>query len=142
MQKPDQEKTAGNGNPTSTPAGMSDRRKREPDGWARLFRHLTLVIYPALILYVLLFAALANAAQRAALAKPFGQTLAERAGSAGLRAFLPIMFSGVLIGALGVALSHRRSRRRFDYNYQTQVGLLILSAGGLLIYFLLRDCLI
>ena len=33
------------------------------------------------------------------------------------------MFSGVLIGALGVALSHRRSRRRLDYNYQTQVGL-------------------
>lgn len=125
--------------PAPCKPGTRDRRKRKPDGWAKLFRHLTLVIYPVLIIYVLSFVALASEDQRLALAKPFGQTLAERAGSAGLQAFLPIMITGVVIGALGVALSRRRARRRSDYNYQTQLVLILLSVGGLVIYFFVRE---
>ena len=63
----------------------------------------------------------------------------ERAASAGLQAFLPIMLAGLAIGVLGLLLSRKRARRRSDYNYQTQLILIILSVGGLLIYFFARD---
>lgn len=133
------EQAAGSGAPMTRKPETMDRRKRKPDGWARLFRYLTLVIYPVLILYVLIFVMVASEDQRAAMAKQFGQTVAERAGSAGLQAFLPIMVTGVVIGALGLLLSRKRARRRSDYNYLTQLVLIILSVGGLLIYFFVRD---
>ena len=44
----------------------------------------------------------------------------------------------MLIGAVGLALSRLRARRRSDYNYKTQLILVILSVGGLVAFFLLR----
>ena len=135
-------RVAGNGSSTPYKSGMPDRRKREPDRWARLFRYLTVLIYPVLILYVLIFVAMGSEDQRAAVAKRIGQTTAERAASAGLQAFLPIMLAGVAIGILGMLLSRRRARRRTDYSYQTQLILIILSACGLLVYCFVRDVLV
>ena len=125
--------------PTPYKPGMPDRRKRKPDPWARVFRYMTLLIYPVLIAYVLIFVGVASEDQRAAMAKQIGQTAGERAASAGLQAFLPIMLAGLAIGVLGLLLSRKRARRRSDYNYQTQLILIILSVGGLLIYFFARD---
>ena len=51
---------------------------------------------------------------------------------------LPLLLAGVLIGVVGLVLSRKRARRRFDYNYQTQLLLVILSVGGLAVFFFLR----
>ena len=46
--------------------------------------------------------------------------------------------SSVAFGIGGMALSKFRARRRSDYNYQTQLLLIILSVGGLLVFFALQ----
>ena len=51
---------------------------------------------------------------------------------------LPLLLAGLLIGAAGLVLSRKRARRRWDYNCQTQLALVLLSAGGLAVFFILR----
>ena len=59
-------------------------------------------------------------------------------GHVGLYTLLPLLLAGILVGATGLVLSRKRARRRFDYNYQTQLLLVILSVGGLAIFFVLH----
>ena len=63
---------------------------------------------------------------------------ASSASSLQLYTILPLLVAGMLIGAVGLALSRLRARRRSDYNYKTQLILVILSVGGLVAFFLLR----
>ena len=121
--------------------GMPNRRQRKPDVWARVFRYLTVLVYPLLILCILIFVGFGNADRdRALTAKLGGAAAAEAAGGGrgDLFAVLPILVLGALVGGVGLALNGKRARRRSDYNYRTQLVLTMLSVGGLLVFFLLR----
>jgi len=115
-----------------------ERRQRKPDVWARVFRYLTVLVYPLLLIYFLVFVELADTIERSKVAKQIGLTSTAAPRHMGLDVLLPIMIAGVVIGAIGLILSFKRARRRSDYNYQTQLFLTIVSAGGLVVYFLLR----
>ena len=115
-----------------------DRRQTKPDVWARIFRYLTVLVYPLLILYVLIIVELGDTFEQSSVAKQIHLSSPATTRQIGLNALLPIMIAGVVIGAIGLVLSFKRARRRSDYNYQTQMFLTIVSAGGLVIYFLLR----
>ena len=118
--------------------GMPDRRKRKPDAWAVAFRWLSLLVYPVLIVCVFIFVAMADVQQRSAMAQQIGLDPAAQSAGIGLKSLLPLLLVGLTIGIGGMALSKFRARRRSDYNYQTQLLLIILSVGGLLVFFALR----
>ncbi len=118
--------------------GMPDRRKRKPDAWAVAFRWLSLLVYPVLIVCVFIFVAMADVQQRSAMAQQIGLDPAAQSAGIGLKSLLPLLLVGLVIGVGGMALSKFRARRRSDYNYQTQLLLIILSVGGLLVFFALR----
>ena len=118
--------------------GMPDRRKRKPDAWAVAFRWLSLLVYPVLIVCVFTFVAVADLQQRSAMAQQMGQEPAAQSAGIGLKTLLPLLLAGLAIGIGGMVLSKFRARRRSDYNYQTQLLLIILSVGGLLVFFALR----
>lgn len=123
---------------------MPDRRQRKPDIWARVFRWVTLLVYPLLVVFLFIFFGEASADHSKELAmKIGGDQLApavEMAGSGQgkLYAVLPLLLVGALVGAIGLVLGRKRARRRSDYNYQTQLILVILSVAGLVLFFLLR----
>ena len=48
------EPVVGQSQPTPYKPGMPDRRHRKPDVWARVFRYLTVLVYPLMIIYFLL----------------------------------------------------------------------------------------
>ena len=116
---------------------MPDRRQRKPDVWSRVFRYLTVLVYPLMIVYFLVFAALGDRIQRGKIDGTAEQAPAEVVRGNGGYAILAIMVAGVAIGAIGLFLSFKRARRRSDYNYQTQLFLTLLSAAGLVVYYLL-----
>ncbi len=121
--------------------GMPDRRQRKPDIWARIFRYLTLLVYPLLIVFLFIFFGEASTDYTQNVSKEmFGVAAPSPVGGGhmDLYTLLPLLVAGVLIGVIGLVLSRKRARRRTDYNYQTQWMLVILSVGGLVIYFLLR----
>ena len=118
--------------------GMPDRRKRKPDAWAVAFRWLSLLVYPVLIVCVFTFVAVADLQQRSAMAQQMGQEPAAQSAGIGLKTLLPLLLAGLAIGIGGMVLSKFRARRRSDYNYQTQLLLVVLSVGGLLVFFALR----
>ena len=132
------DQASGSGNQVPYRPGMPDRRQRKPDVWARVFRYLTVLLYPVLIAFVLIFVAVASVDQREAMAKQIGKSAEASASSITLDAFLPILVAGVVIGTIGLVLSRKRARRRSDYNYRTQLILIILSVIGLLGYFFVR----
>ncbi len=121
--------------------GMTDRRQRKPDIWARVFRYLTVLVYPLLILYFLIFFGFASQDRDQELAQKLGLEQAA-AASGGDRSdlfkVLPVLVAGGLIGGVGLVLNRKRARRRSDYNYHTQLGLTVMSVIGLVIFFLLR----
>ena len=120
--------------------GMPDRRQRKPDMWARVFRWLTLLIYPLLIVFFFIFFGVASADHNHELAAQIGgETVQAYSGSSlQLYTILPLLVAGMLIGAIGLVLHRLRARRRSDYNYKTQLILVILSVVGLVAFFLLR----
>ena len=128
--------TVGQSKPAAFKSGMPDRRQRKPDVWARVFRYLTVLVYPLMIIIFLIFAALGDGLQRSKIGQTADQAAAEVARSKGGTAIVAIMLAGVAIGAIGLFLSFKRARRRSDYNYQTQLFLTLVSASGLVIYYL------
>ena len=121
--------------------GMMDRRQRKPDIWARVFRYLTVLVYPLLIVYFLIFFGFASRDRDQELVQKLGleATAETRGGShADLFKVLPVLVAGGLIGGVGLVLNRKRARRRSDYNYHTQLGLTVMSVIGLVIFFLLR----
>ncbi len=121
--------------------GMPDRRQNKPDIWAKIFRYVTLLVYPVLVICLFAFLSLADAQQRKHQLMQIDQSAAtaEAAGGAGMHSLLPILAAGLAIGIAGLVLGRIRARRRSDYNFQTQLILVILSAGALLIYFILAQ---
>ena len=135
------EPTAGQPQSQQTPyrPGMPDRRKRKPDAWALAFRWVTLLVYPLLVVFFFIFFGVASADHNKDLAIKIGAEAAPKSGGGmDLYTVLPLLGAGLLIGAIGLVLSRKRARRRSDYNYQTQLILVILSVGGLAIFFLVR----
>jgi len=119
--------------------GMPDRRQRKPDVWARVFRWLTLLIYPLLIVFFFIFFGVASADHSQVVAAQMGaQSPQGGASHTDIYTVLPLLLAGLLIGAIGMALSHVRARRRSDYNFRTQWGLIFVSVIGLVAFFLLR----
>ena len=119
--------------------GMPDRRQRKPDVWARVFRWLTLLIYPLLIVFFFIFFGVASADHNQVVAAQMGATSPQGGAShMDLYTVLPLLLAGLLIGAIGMALSRVRARRRSDYNFRTQWSLVIVSVIGLVAFFLLR----
>lgn len=120
--------------------GMPDRRKRKPDLWALVFRWVTLLVYPLLIVFFFIFFGVASADHNQELAVKIGGGAVQPSSASNMRLYtlLPLLVAGALIGATGLVLSRLRARRRSDYNYQTQLILVILSVGGLIVFFLLR----
>lgn len=120
--------------------GMPDRRKRKPDAWARIFRWLTLLVYPLLIVFFFIFFGVASADHSQELATRMGveDIPASSARHLHLYTLLPLLLAGLLIGAVGLLLGRLRARRRSDYNYRTQLILVIVSVVGLVAFFLLR----
>ncbi len=122
-------------------SGMTDRRQRKPDLWARVFRYLTVLVYPLLVLYFLIFFGFASKDRDQVLVQKLGiEAAAESRGdrSSDLFQVLPVLVAGGLIGGVGLVLNRKRARRRSDYNYHTQLGLTVMSVIGLVIFFLLR----
>ena len=132
------EPAVGQSQPAAYKPGMPDRRHRKPDVWARVFRYLTVLVYPLMIIYFLIILELGDALQRSKVTANIEPVSTEAVRSGGGHAILPIMIAGVVVGAIGLILSFKRARRRSDYNYQTQLFLTLLSAGGLVVYFLFR----
>ncbi len=120
--------------------GMPDRRQRKPDAWALVFRWLTLLVYPLLIIFFFIFFGVASADHSQELATRMGveDIPASTASHLHLYTLLPLLMAGLLIGAIGLLLGRLRARRRSDYNYRTQLILVIVSVGGLVAFFLLR----
>lgn len=135
------EPTPGQAAPQNVPyrPGMPDRRKRKPDKWAVSFRWISLLVYPILIVCVFVVVALADVAQRNAVVEQMGREAEPAAAGIGLKTILPLLLVGLAIGVGGMVLSKFRARRRSDYNYQTQLLLIILSVGGLLVFFALQS---
>ena len=120
--------------------GMPDRRQRKPDALAVAFRWLSLLVYPILVVCVFIFVAITSAQQRSAMAQQINHAAAEGpSAGVGLKTLLPLLLVGLAIGIGGMVLSKFRARRRSDYNYQTQLLLIILSVGGLLVFFALQQ---
>ena len=129
----------GNGKPAAAYTPGMDRRQRKPDVWARVLRYLALLIYPVLIINLFIFAAIASEEQKAGMAQQKGWIAAQDVSSwVSLNAFLPIMLAGALIGIVGLFLSRKRARRRYDYKFQNQLILIVLSVVGLVAYLSIR----
>ena len=120
--------------------GMPDRRKRKPDVWALIFRWVTLLVYPLLVVFFFIFFGVASADHNHELAAQIGgETVQANSGSSlQLYTILPLLVAGMLIGAIGLVLHRLRARRRSDYNFRTQWSLVIVSVIGLVAFFLLR----
>ena len=120
--------------------GMPDRRHHKPDLWAVMFRVITLLVYPLLIVFLFIFFGVASADHSRGIATQMGVPAPESlpGSHVDLYMLLPLLLAGILVGATGLVLSRKRARRRFDYNYQTQLLLVILSVGGLAIFFVLH----
>ena len=120
--------------------GMPDRRKRKPDVWALVFRWVTLLVYPLLVVFFFIFFGVASADHNHELAVQIGGEAVQASSGSSLQLYtiLPLLVAGTLIGAVGLVLHRLRARRRSDYNYKTQLILVILSVGGLVAFFLLR----
>ena len=131
------EPAVGQSQPAAYKPGMPDRRQRKPDVWSRVFRYLTVLVYPLLIIYFLVIVSLGDSLQRSKIGQTEDPASAEVARGGGSHAMVAIMVAGVAIGAIGLFLSFKRARRRSDYNYQTQLFLTLLSAAGLVVYYLL-----
>ena len=115
-----------------------DRRQKKPDVWSRVFRYLAVLVYPLLLIYFFFFLELADSFEQSNVAKQIGKTAAEVPQSLGLEAFLlPTLIAGAVIGATGLILSFKRARRQSDYNYRTQLFLVILSVVGLAVFYLI-----
>ena len=129
--------------PKYAPSGLPDRRQRKPDAWARTLRILTLLVYPILILNLLIFISVASTDRQLMEAKKLGASNAVQnvSGWMSVNAFLPVMIVGLAVAIGGLLLNRKRARRRTDYNFQNQLILVILSAGGLVIYLLVRPLL-
>ncbi len=128
----------GNGTPTAFTPGM-DRRQRKPDIWSRVLRYVALLVYPILIINLLVLFAIANEEQKVAMAGQKGWIAAQNVSTwISLNAFIPIMVAGALISLAGLYLSRKRARRRYDYKFQNQLIVIVLSVAGLLIYLFIR----
>ena len=124
------------GKQTAYTPGM-DRRKRKPDAWLRVLRYVTVLVYPILIINFLIFLALTGEEQKQAIAGQMGSASVQRVSAwVNLHAFLPIMLAGLAVSAAGLFLSRKRARRRYDYKFQNQLILIVLSVCGLFIYLL------
>lgn len=120
--------------------GMPDRRHHKPDLWAVMFRVITLLVYPLLIVFLFIFFGVASADHSRGIAVQMGVPAPATIPNShvDLYTLLPLLLAGILVGATGLVLSRKRARRRFDYNYQTQLLLVILSVGGLAIFFVVH----
>lgn len=120
--------------------GMPDRRHHKPDLWAVMFRVITLLVYPLLIVFLFIFFGVASADHSRGVAIQMGVPAPATIPNShvDLYTLLPLLLAGILVGATGLVLSRKRARRRFDYNYQTQLLLVILSVGGLAIFFVVH----
>ena len=121
--------------PTAGYTPGMDRRKRKPDVWSRVLRYLALLVYPIVIFNLFVFMTVAGEQQKASMMDKMGLTATERVSSwVQVYAFTPIMVGGLLIGLTGLFLSRKRTRRRYDYKFQNQLLLVVMSAIGLFIY--------
>ena len=120
--------------------GMPDRRHHKPDLWAVMFRVITLLVYPLLIVFLFIFFGVASADHSRGIAVQMGVPAPATIPNShvDLYTLLPLLLAGILVGATGLVLSRKRARRRFEYNYQTQLLLVILSVGGLAIFFVVH----
>ena len=134
------EQPAGQSQPVPYRPGMPDRRKRKPDVWALVFRWVTLLVYPLLVVFFFIFFGVASADHNQELAVKIGGDAVKASSASTLQLYtiLPLLAAGALIGAAGLVLHRLRARRRSDYNYKTQLILVILSVVGLVAFFLLR----
>ena len=134
------EPSAGQSQPQQVPyrPGMPDRRQRKPDAWALVFRWVTLLVYPLLVVFFFIFFGVASADHNQEMAIKIGAEEAQKGPGMDLYTVLPLLVAGLAIGAIGLVLSRKRARRRSDYNFKTQLILVILSVGGLVVFFLLR----
>jgi hypothetical protein len=141
---------------TTQPLPFVERRQRKPDLWSRALRGITLLVYPVLIINLFIFAMVAGEAQKqqvvneniqqnSALAPALAMqnsaatqlAMQNLSGWVNLHAFLPVMIGGLLISFVGLFLSRKRARRRYDYKFQNQLILIILSVFGLVAYLVL-----
>ncbi len=112
-----------------------ERRKRKPDVWSRVLRYLALLVYPVVILNLFIFMSVSGEQQKALMMGKIGPSAAEQVSTwVKIYAFLPIMAGGLVIGVTGLFLSRKRTRRRYDYKFQNQLILVVLSVVGLFIY--------
>jgi uncharacterized membrane protein HdeD (DUF308 family) len=129
-----------------------DRRQRKPDVWSRVMRGVALLVYPVLIVNLFIFATVAGEAQKRQVVNEASRkdwapvplstqntqmarlAMQNLCGWVNLYAFLPVMTVGLLIGIGGIILSRKRARRRYDYKFQNQLILVVLSVVGLVVY--------
>lgn len=125
---------------TTPPRTFVERRQRKVDPLSRALRYIALLIYPLLIINFFIFMGVASEDQKMVeTVKQVGQVSAQRVSSwVHLNAFLPIMIAGLLIGIVGIVIDSRRSRRRSDYSRKNQLGFIILSVIGLVLYLIFR----
>ena len=121
----------------SNAASHEERRQRKEDGWTRALRYLAMATYPLLILNILIFLAVASGEfNQNMAAQVAGQAPVEESHAGYLRAFLPLMAVGLVVGTGGILIDRKRSRRRRDHSYKSQLACIIVSAVGVAIYFL------
>ena len=119
--------------PGYVPGG--ERRKRKPDVWSRVLRYLALLVYPVVILNLFIFMSVSGEQQKLLMMGKMAPSPAEQVSNwVKIYAFLPLMAGGLLIGVTGLFLSRKRTRRRYDYKFQNQLILVVLSVLGLFIY--------
>ena len=113
-----------------------ERRQRKADPLARALRYLAVLIYPLLAINFFIFMGVASEDQKLAATAQNAPTAAQQVSSwVSLYAYLPIMVVGLVLGGVGLFLSRKRARRRYDYKVQNQLILVVLSVVGLILYF-------
>ncbi len=128
---------------TSRPGAVSyageDRRQRSEDVWLRTLRIIARATYIILIINLFAFLAVSTQDYSSNVAgQVAGVAPAPPPGrEAYFNAFLPIMAVGLLVGVAGILIDRKRTRRRRDRSYKSQLACIIFSAIGVGIYFIL-----
>ena len=112
-----------------------ERRKRKPDVWSRVLRYLALLVYPVVILNLFIFVSVSGEQQKALMMGKMSPSPVEQVSNwVKMYAFIPLMAAGLVIGVTGLFLSRKRTRRRYDYKFQNQLILVVMSVIGLFVY--------
>ena len=118
---------------------VEERRHTREDGWARALRYLVMATYVLMIINVFVFIGVAGEDySRTVAEKVTGPAPAPGPGHAGyLRAYVPIMLAGLVVGRVGALIHRKRTRRRRDRHYGGQLMCVFVSIIGLALYFIL-----